>query len=211
MPNKRRILLGISVVALASACTTTGPSIPEKTATATLPPMDAPVYKMGQQVVYTNLLTNSQESWTVTDIAEDGTLSATMTTGCEWKSSQVWFNGVGEWNNCGSGDWSAAKTTPLTTGESLWPLQDGAKSKYRFKTTNKVGKSNIHNRTCKVSTTNIETSVGALDAYKVLCVDKNPDGKINNVRTWYFNPDHGELQFSRWNQSGGMRTHHKRL
>ena len=171
--------------------------------------MDLPTYKVGQQVDYTDELTGEPGYWTVTDIANDGTVSAKMSAGCKWSASSSWFDAVGIWEDCGTGDWSAATTTALGSDQSLWPLNDGTSAKYKFKRTNKVGASSTHRRACNVTTANIDTGIGPLDAYKVVCKDTS-EGPID-VRTWYFNPEHGEILFTRWKSNGGMRTHHKYL
>ena len=210
MNNNSLIILGFSILTFLSACSTTGPALPENAAVGELPPMTLPAYKVGQQIDYINELTGNSEYWKVTNIAADGTVSATMSTGCKWNTSASWFDGVGGWEDCGgTGKWSAGTSTALGTGPSLWPLKDGATAKYKFKTTNKVGESNTHRRSCNVSTANIDTDIGPLDAYKIVCKDNN-QGSIN-VRTWYFNPEHGELLFTRWKPDGGMEVHQKYL
>lgn len=206
---KVSIILTPSLVVLLSACSTSGPTLPENALVGELSPMNLPTYTIGQQVDFNNELTGESEHWTITDIANDGTVSATMNTGCKWSSSPVWFNAVGTWEDCGTGDWSTGTTTALGAGQSLWPLNDGASAKYRFKKANKAGNSFTSRRTCDVSTANIDTGIGPLDAYKVLCKDIN-EGWVE-VLTWYFNPEHGEILYTRWKTDGGMQTHNKYL
>lgn len=203
------VIVTSSIVVVLSACSTSGPTLPENPVVGELAPMNLPAYKVGQQVDYINQLTGEPEYWMVTDVANDGTVSSTMSTGCKWSSSSSWFDAVGHWEDCGTGDWSAATSTALNTGTSLWPLNDGASAEYKFKRTNKAGESGTHQRTCNVSTANIDTGIGPLDTYKVVCKDSG--GGADDVRTWYFNPEHGEIQFTRWKPEGGIRTHQRYL
>ncbi len=209
MLRPTNLALTLGTLMFLSGCAVTAPSIPESAVLTELAPMNRLSHQVGDRFDFTNKLTGQPGHWVVTDVAADGAVSATMHDGCKWTTSSAWFDGTGSWENCGTGDWSAATSTLLDSGPSLWPLTDGASSTYRYKTTNKVGKSDTHKRTCNVSTANIETSIGPVDTYKVVCTDKN--GSSINVRTWYFNPDHGEIRFSRWKPDGGMKVNHQYL
>lgn len=209
MRNVKPLLFLSCLAIVLSGCNTTGPTIPETELVADLPPMEGPMYTVGQRVDYLDEVSGESRYFTVTDVSKAGTISANMSTGCKWTQSANWFTGSLAWEGCGSGDWSTGTHEPVTEVESLWPLQVGATAKYQYKLTNSAGDESIYNRSCDVSAVNIETSVGPLDSYKVLCKDRR--GEFLTVRTWYFNPEHGELRFSRWTSDGGMKTNNKYL
>ncbi len=192
-----------------SACASMPSPIPEQPALAELPEMDSMSYETGFRMDYVDELTGEKRNWTVTDVSEDGTVYATINNGCKWWTTKSWFDGVLGWENCGTGDWSTGEGVATKASEPLWPLADGKTATYSYSLTNSVGKTDKHTRKCAVSTANVETSIGPLDAYKVACKDGYGEG--SNIRTWYISPEHGEISFSRWEIGKGMRTHNRYL
>ncbi|MGQ7844463.1 hypothetical protein ACUNV4_08310 [Granulosicoccus sp. 3-233] len=198
------LLKGTTLVAsclFLSACAT-GPLLEEIPLDADLPPVEKPVWSVGQKQITRDNLSGEESSWEVVSVDELDRVTARSSNGCQWTVPGEWFAGVERWENCGGSD---GTRTLLESEGTLWPLQVGRESTYRYRLDSSSGNTRVENIKCQVASQGrVVVAQGEMDAFRVECVRKDP--WATETRTWYWSPDAGEIKFIRHDTKEGLRT-----
>ena len=208
----QKVVIALAGVIVLSGCATTQ-HIEERAGVAELPPMEKLRYEEGDSLVQMDLKNDKEVTIVISEVAENGAYRGTSTTGCSWTNDGDFFSPSSSWDNCGtSPNWNKGRTQQVSSEGTLWPLEVGNKASWKVTDYSNITgeKGSTGTRNCEVkSVVNITVAMGDIDAYKVVC--SRDYGNRVVTRTWYMNPELGEVKFLRKRSDKGLSSNREML
>lgn len=162
-------------------------------------PAPRPTAKSWSDMTVVDLLTGARRTLDVTRLGGDA-VRVRAPDGCVWTQSADWFAPSDSWQDCGpTADWHTASAT-VSGGDTLWPLTQGARGKYRRKAVSFTGDTSTRTTRCKVvdAVEVLRPKLKPTPAYVVECSDKR-----RRSLTWYA-PDQGPIAYVEEHRSRGV-------
>ena len=188
---QRNSILAVSALVALSGCATTT-TVSENPTSMKLEPMEKPEIVAGTRIQQLDKISGEERYYEIIKINEDGTHIGVNQDGCQWSNFGDHVSPATSWGNCGgTGEWTSGENRDMKVSGNIWPLTVGNKASYSYTQVNAYGDvKKKTSRKCKVdSQVNIETALGSMDTFKIICARRS--GDWSQTRVYYFSPDYG--------------------